>query len=161
MIKFIRNGRYAVYRSNEYLIFNGKLDNRYSVLLLSHNRDDLKKGFSLSYDEEYMLRRHFFTCEKEVPKSEITEAYEIRSHAVYKGVEASIIGCLKENWIGLRTCCLDGENKNEFLIKVNIAGFKFITREQGGTDVYGLDVSLDDPDLRIEEIRKELDINKL
>ncbi len=51
--------------------------------------------------------------------------------------------------------------KKGFLIKVNIAGFKFITRELGGTDVYGSDVSLDDPYLRIEEIRKELDINKL
>ena len=107
------------------------------------------------------MQRHGFRCFKDVPKSEITEAYEIRSHAVYKGVGASIIGCLKENWIGLRTCCLDGENEKEFLRKVNEAGFEFITREQGGTDVYGLDVSLDDPDLRIEEIRKELDINKL
>ena len=52
-------------------------------------------------------------------------------------------------------------NKEEFLKKVNNAGFKFIGTEQGGVDVYRIDVSPDDPDLKLEEIRKELDINKL
>ena len=161
VIRVIKNGRYAIYKGVEYLIYNGDIDNKNAILLLSGSRDDLKNGFSLSYDEDYMKSRQFFCCEKEVPKSEITEAYDIRTHAVYKGVGASIIGCLKKNWIGLRTTCLYGEDENEFLKKVNNAGFEYIEREQGGVDVYGIDVSLDDPDLKLEEIRKELDISKL
>lgn len=156
-----RRGEYVIYHNTEYLYrycYENKAKNL--VRIVSYKRQSLNDGFYTNKSEEYM-QRHGFRCFKDVPKSEITEAYEIRSHAVYKGVGASIIGCLKENWIGLRTCCLDGENEKEFLRKVNEAGFEFITREQGGTDVYGLDVSLDDPDLRIEEIRKELDINKL
>ena len=59
------------------------------------------------------------------------------------------------------TACLYNEDKEEFLKKVNNAGFKFIGTEQGGVDVYRIDVSPDDPDLKLEEIRKELDISKL
>lgn len=157
----MRSGEYLIYKNQEWRIAGNK-DNLNSgfVRIVSYNKSDLNNGFFLTKSDEFYNKFGFY-CYKDIPKSEIIEAYEIRSHAVYKGVGASIIGCLKENWIGLRTCCLYGENEKEFLIKVNIAGFKFITREQGGTDVYGLDVSLDDPDLRIEEIRKELDINKL
>ena len=107
------------------------------------------------------MKDHGFRCFKEVPKSEITEAYDIRTHAVYKGVGASIMGCLKNGWLILETNWLYNEDKGEFLKKVNNAGFKFVGTEQGGVDVYRIDVSLDDPDLKLEEIRKELDINKL
>ena len=161
VIRVIKNGRYAIYKGVEYLIYNGDIDNKNAILLLSRNRDDLKKGFSLSYDEEYMKNQQFFRCEKEVLKSEITKAYEIRTHAVYKGVGASIMGCLKKDWLILRTACLYNEDKEEFLKKVNKAGFKYYGREQGGVDAYGIDVSLDDPDLQLIEKRKELDISKL
>mgnify|MGYP006866674689 FL=1 len=107
------------------------------------------------------MKDHGFRCFKDVPRSEITEAYDIRTHAVYKGVVASIVGCLKPNWIGLLTACLYNEDKEEFLKKVNKAGFKYYGREQGGVDVYAIDVSLDDPDLQLIQKRKELDISKL
>ena len=161
MIRVIKNGRYAIYKGAEYLIYNGDIDNKNAILLLSGSRDDLKNGFSLSYDEDYMKSREIFCCEKEVPKSEITEAYDIRTHAVYKGVGASIMGFLKNGWLVLETNWLYNEDKEEFLKKVNNAGFKFIGTEQGGVDVYRIDVSPDDPDLKLEEIRKELDISKL
>lgn len=107
------------------------------------------------------MKDHGFRCFKDVPRSEITEAYDIRTHAVYKGVVASIVGCLKPNWIGLLTACLYNEDKEKFLQDVNNAGFEYLGREQGGVDIYGIDVSLDDPDLQLIEKRKELDISKL
>ena len=161
MIRVIKNGRYAIYKGFEYLIYNGDIDNKNAILLLSGSRDDLKNGFSLSYDEDYMKSREIFCCEKEVPKSEITKAYDIRTHAVYKGAGASIMGFLKNGWLVLETNWLYNEDKEEFLKKVNNAGFKFVGTEQGGVDVYRIDVSPDDPDLKLEEIRKELDISKL
>lgn len=161
VMRMIKNGRYAIYKGAEYLIYNGDIDNKNAILLLSGSRDDLKNGFSLSYDEDYMKSREIFCCEKEVPKSEITEAYDIRTHAVYKGVGASIMGFLKNGWLVLETNWLYNEDKEEFLKKVNKAGFKYYGREQGGVDAYGIDVSLDDPDLQLIEKRKELDISKL
>ena len=155
----IKSGKYAVYQDREYAISSKETPPDF-IRLISWEKSDLNRGF-ICYNSEEFIKKFGFSCEKEVPKSEITEAYDIRTHAVYKGVGASIIGCLKKNWIGLRTTCLYGEDENEFLKKVNNAGFEYIEREQGGVDVYGIDVSLDDPDLKLEEIRKELDINKL
>ena len=149
------------YRINE--IYNGELDNKNVILLLSHDRTDLKKGFKSSYSEEYMQRYDFFTCEKEVPKSEITEAYEIRTHAKYKGVSASIMGSLKPGCIRLATTCLYwlGEDKDEFLKNATNAGFEYTDTEQGGYKIYEKEVSLDDPDLELIEERTEIDISKL
>ena len=157
----IRQNKYVIYKGIEYIYRRcDENKNHGLVRLVSYDRRSLADGFFTDRSEEYM-KDHGFRCFKDVPKSEITEAYDIRTHAVYKEVGASIIGCLKPNWIGLRTTCLYGEDENEFLKKVNNAGFKYIEREQGGVDVYGIDVSLDDPDLKLEEIRKELDISKL
>ena len=159
----MKDGEYAIYKGNEYTIYNGELDNKNVILLLSHDRADLKKGFKSSYSEEYMQRYDFFTCEKEVPKSEITEAYEIRTHAKYKGVSASIMGSLKPGCIRLATTCLYwlGEDKDEFLKNATNAGFEYTDTEQGGYKIYEKEVSLDDPDLELIEERTEIDISKL
>ena len=159
----MKDGEYAIYKGNEYTIYNGELDNKNVILLLSHDRTDLKKGFKSSYSEEYMQRYDFFTCEKEVPKSEITEAYEIRTHAKYKGVSASIMGSLKPGCIRLATTCLYwlGEDKDEFLKNATNAGFEYTDTEQGGYEIYEKEVSLDDPDLELIEERTEIDISKL
>ena len=159
----MKDGEYAIYKGNEYTIYNGELDNKNVILLLSHDRTDLKKGFKSSYSEEYMQRYDFFTCEKEVPKSEITEAYEIRTHAKYKGVSASIMGSLKPGCIRLATTCLYwlGEDKDEFLKNATNAGFEYTDTEQGGYKIYEKEVSLDDPDLELIEERTEIDISKL
>ena len=155
----IKDGEYAVYQDREYAISSKETPPDF-IRLISWEKSDLNRGF-ICYESEEFIKKFGFYCEKEVPKSEITEAYDIRTHAVYKGVGASIVGCLKPNWIGLMTACLYNEDKEEFLKKVNKAGFKYYGREQGGVDVYAIDVSLDDPDLKLEEIRKELDISKL
>lgn len=157
----IRQNEYVIYKGIEYIYRDcDENKNNGLVRIVSHDRRSLADGFFTNRSEEYM-KDHGFRCFKDVPKSEITEAYEIRTHAVYKGVVASIVGCLKTNWIGLLTACLYNEDKEKFLQDVNNAGFKYLGREQGGVDVYGIDVSLDDPDLQLIEKRKELDINKL
>lgn len=107
------------------------------------------------------MQEHGFRCFKDVPRSEITEAYNIRTYAVYKGVTASIIGWLKDNKVELQTNCLYGEDEEEFLKQMEYAGFEFSHGEQGGYRVYAKIVSLDDPDLQLLEHRTELDIDKL
>ena len=156
-MKEIRNDNYGLYNDKLYRI---SIVHNDSVRLCSNYPSDVNNGF-ICNDSEYVIKKYGFVCIKEVSKSEITEAYEIRTHAVYKGVGATIIGSSKENHIGLRTCCLDGENKADFLRKVNNAEFEYCEREQGGYDIYGKDVSLDDPDLQLIEKRTEIDINKL
>ena len=155
----IKDGEYAVYQDREYAISSKETPPDF-IRLISWEKSDLNRGF-ICYESEEFIKKFGFYCEKEVPKSEITEAYDIRTHAVYKGVGASIVGCLKPNWIGLMTACLYNEDKEEFLKMVNKAGFKYYGREQGGVDVYAIDVSLDDPDLQLIQKRKELDISKL
>ena len=157
----IRQNKYVIYKGIEYIYRRcDENKNNGLVRIVSYDRRSLADGFFTDRSEEYM-KDHGFRCFKDVPKSEITEAYEIRTHAVYKGVVASIVGCLKTNWIGLLTACLYNEDKEKFLQDVNNAGFKYLGREQGGVDVYGIDVSLDDPDLQLIQKRKELDISKL
>ncbi len=157
----IRQNEYVIYKGIEYIYRDcDENKNNGLVRIVSHDRRSLADGFFTNRSEEYM-KDHGFRCFKDVPRSEITEAYDIRTHAVYKGVVASIVGCLKPNWIGLLTACLYNEDKEKFLQDVNNAGFEYLGREQGGVDIYGIDVSLDDPDLQLIEKRKELDISKL
>lgn len=158
MIK-LRNGTYAVYNGKEY-----KKSTKKSltgiIRLISWDKNDLKNGF-LCYESQSFMSKYGFSCEKEVPKSEITEAYNIRTYAVYKGVNASIVGWEKDNKVELYTNCLYGEDEKEFLKKMEYAGFEFSHGEQGGYRVYAKIVSLDDPDLQLLEHRTELDISKL
>lgn len=157
----IRQNEYVIYKGIEYIYRDcDENKNNGLVRIVSYDRRSLADGFFTNRSEEYM-KDHGFRCFKDVPRSEITEAYDIRTHAVYKGVVASIVGCLKPNWIGLLTACLYNEDKEKFLQDVNNAGFEYLGREQGGVDIYGIDVSLDDPDLQLIEKRKELDISKL
>lgn len=153
----VKNDNYVLHQGKLYRI--GKTYEA-AVHLCSSNPDDLNNGFICNSSESY-IKKYGFVCIKEVPKSEITEAYEIRTYAVYKGVNSSIVGCSKENWIGLITTCLDGQDKEEFLKKVKKADFRFVERGQGGDDIYRKDVFLDDPDLKLIEKRTELDISKL
>ena len=157
----IRQNEYVIYKGIEYIYRDcDENKNNGLVRIVSHDRRSLADGFFTNRSEEYM-KDHGFRCFKDVPRSEITEAYDIRTHAVYKGVVASIVGCLRPNWIGLLTACLYNEDKEKFLQDVNNAGFEYLGREQGGVNIYGIDVSLDDPDLQLIEKRKELDISKL
>lgn len=153
----VKNSEYGLYQGKLYRI--GKT-NETSVDLCSRNPDDLNNGFKCNHTEDF-IKKYGFVRIKEVPKSEITEAYNIRTYAVYKGVSASIVGGSKENQIGLITTCLYGEDKEMFLKKMKSTGFEFSHYEQGGYCMYRKDVSLDDPDLQLIEERTELDISKL
>ena len=155
----MKSGTYFVYHGKEYMDSTKSVPKGYKILL-SGNKDDLNDGFYCTESENFM-KKFGFVCEKKVPKSEITEAYEIRTYAVYKGVTASIIGWLKDNKVELQTNCLYGEDEKEFLKKMEYAGFEFSHGEQGGYRVYAKIVSLDGPDLQLLEHRTELDISKL
>lgn len=153
---------YAIYKGNKYQIYNGILDNKNAILLLSHNMVDLERGFKLSYSEEYMQRHHFFTCEKEVSKSEVTEAYRIKTHAIYKGVTLDIME--GGNRLILATpyrlpytpTGKQLEIKNTLIKK----GFYEGQGEKDGC-WYNIEVDINDPDLELIEERMEIDINKL
>lgn len=155
----MKSGTYFVYHGKEYMDSTKSVPKGYKILL-SGNKDDLNDGFYCTESENFM-KKFGFVCEKKVPKSEITEAYEIRTYAVYKGVNASIVGWKKDNKVELQTNCLYGEDEKEFLKKMEYAGFEFSHGEQGGYRVYAKIVSLDDPDLQLLEHRTELDIDKL
>lgn len=61
------------------------------VYIISENKDDIQNGF-IPINVEYNKKYGYFQCRKEVLKSEITEAYEIRTYAKYKGETLDIIG---------------------------------------------------------------------
>lgn len=153
----MKNGKYAIYKGNEYPIYNGVIENKNAIILISHNKNDIQIGFALSYSEKYMREHNFFTCEKEVPKSEITEAYEIRTYAMYKGFEMGVLG-IKDGMVRI----IDGGNppSDEQTNRLLSWGFSVYWRERSWID-YDKYVSLDDPDLQLIEKRTELDISKL
>lgn len=159
----MKRGRYAIHNGNEYQIYNGVLDNENVILLLSHNREDLQNGFILSYSEEYMHRRQFFTCEKEVYKSEITEAYEITPYANYKGFKLYIHGKKSDNMLTLlHTQMISSHSERDREIRDTLIemGFYVFNVDKFGL-TYAKDVPIDDPELEIFEERKEIDISKL
>lgn len=157
----IRQGMYGLYNGVLYRVLSKSSNDPIDVIkICSNNKTDLKNGF-ICNDSEDVIKKYGFVCIKEVPRSEITEAYNIRTYAVYKGVNASIVGWLKDNKVELYTTCLYGEDEEEFLKKMEYAGFEFSHGEQGGYRVYAKIVSLDDPDLQLLEHRTELDIDKL
>lgn len=162
MSKLLRDGKYAVFHNNTYELYRKYDSNDGMVYIVSMNTNDMQNGF-IPINVEYNKKYGYFQCQKEVPKSEITEAYEIRTHAKYKGVSASIMGSLKPGCIRLATTCLYwlGEDRDEFLKNVTNAGFEYTDTEQGGYKIYEKEVSLDDPDLELIEKRTEIDISKL
>lgn len=153
----VKNSEYGLYQGKLYRI--GKT-NETSVDLCSRNPDDLNNGFKCNHTEDF-IKKYGFVCIKEVSRSEISEAYKIITYAVYKGVNASIVGWKKDNKVELYTTCLYGEDEEEFLKKMEYAGFNFSHCEQGGDRIYAIIVPLDDPDLQLLEHRTELDIDKL
>ena len=162
MSRLLRDGEYVIFHNNIFYPSGKKSPTEGMIYIISENRYDLRNGF-MPINVEYNKKYGYFQCQKEVPKSEITEAYEIRTHAKYKGVSASIMGSLKPGCIRLATTCLYwlGEDKDEFLKNATNAGFEYTDTEQGGYEIYEKEVSLDDPDLELIEERTEIDISKL
>lgn len=159
----IRRGKYGMYNGKLYRILLKSISLKSDIIeICSTDMQDLKNGFT-NDDPEFITQKYGFTCTKKIPKSEITQAYEIRTHAKYKGVSASIMGSLKPGCIRLATTCLYwlGEDRDEFLKNATNAGFEYTDTEQGGYKIYEKEVSLDDPDLELIEKRTEIDISKL
>lgn len=159
----IKNGYYAIYHNNEYSLFHGHMENRQNVLLLSHDRNDIDNGFKLSCSEEYMQQHNFFTCEKEVPKSEITEAYAIRTYANYRGLK---------DYRGFRLCVeQELNNAVQLFTEWEVGHCDYRTQDMLKKDgfmpregdklgyTYAKYVPIDDPELELIEERTELDIS--
>ncbi|MDE6592637.1 MAG: hypothetical protein K2K57_06200 [Oscillospiraceae bacterium] len=158
----VRDGYYVIYHNKEYSLFYGKIENKKNVLILSHNPNDINNGFKLSYSEEYMKEHQFFTCEKEVPKSEISEAYKIKTYADYKGFRLYVYGQDVNNVLRLVTVQeLSHSSKSDGKIRETLMemGFKIFDVEKTGC-TYVKYVPIDDPELELIEERTEIDISK-
>ncbi len=149
-------GRYLIHKNKEWRINNGERLNNGFVRIVSYDRSDLKNGFFTTKSDEY-LNKHGFYCFKDIPKNEITEAYEIRTYAIYKGFEMGVLG-IEDGVVRI----IDGGNppSDEQINRLLSWGFSEYWRERSWID-YDKYVSLDDPDLRLIEERRELDIGNL
>ena len=159
----MKNGKYAIYKGNEYPIYNGVIENKNAIILISHNKNDIQVGFALSCSEKYMREHNFFTCEKEVSKSEITEAYKIETTAIYKTQKyyvdrASTQG---EDMVRIYTSPISTVKETELYNEYKKNGFSDGMKFEYGDVLLYKYVSVNDPDLQIVEKRTKLDISKL
>ena len=159
----MKNGKYAIYKGNEYPIYNGVIENKNAIILISHNKNDIQVGFALSYSEKYMREHNFFTCEKEVSKSEITKAYKIETTAIYKTQKyyvdrASTQG---EDMVRIYTSPISTVKETELYNEYKKNGFSDGMKFEYGDVLLYKYVSVNDPDLQIVEKKTEIDINKL
>lgn len=154
----IRNGRYGMYNGELYRI--GKTYKN-SVHLCSENRDDLRNGFTCDSSESF-IEKYGFVCIKDVPKGEITEAYEITTYAHYKGLKLYIHGKKTENMLILLNNQLLSNSESDCEVRDVLIGMGFyvFNVDKFGC-MYAKDVPIDAPELEIFEERKEIDISKL
>ena len=136
------------------------------VYIVSRNKDDIKNGF-IPINVEYNKKYGFFQCQKEVPKNEITEAYKIKTYALYKGLKFDIIGSHQEGTNILLNLCGNqisshnpSEEERKYEEKLIKIGF-----HMGIVDktfyMYEKSVPMDDPELEFFEQRAEIDLSKL
>ena len=153
-----KNGEYVIYHNTEYIYrycFENKPKNM--VRLVSYDRQSLNDGFYTNRTEEYM-QEHGFRCFKDVPRSKITEAYEIRTYALYRNIEFNIYGS-KDNQIRIVRYCSSGRD-DELAKKLQTWQFSVFDADKFHVS-YDSYISVDDPELEIIEKRTELDISKL
>ena len=137
-----------------------------TVKLTSYEKKDLENGFYCTKSLEY-LEQFGFYCQKDVPKSEITEAYKIEFTAKYKGKTYNYVTGYagddyedKENIVTIHTVVSTYSQPDKYeYCKAN--GFI-----EGSPEGYSLIrmhkyVNLNDPELEIIETRTEIDIDKL
>ena len=110
-----------------------------------------------------MREHNFFTCEKEVSKSEITEAYKIETTAIYKTQKyyvdrASTQG---EDMVRIYTSPISTVKETELYNEYKKNGFSDGMKFEYGDVLLYKYVSINDPDLQLIEKRTELDISKL
>lgn len=126
--------------------------------------DELNNGFTW-YRSELCINEYDFVCIKNVPKSEISELYEIETHAIYKGEVVDIIGGRHgTNLLTLSTKDLlpyypTGEQL-EIINRLLEKGFHEGQHEITGY-WYDIEVDRDDPELELIEEIKKVDLSEL
>lgn len=160
-MKEIKDGYFVIYHGQEYQTgFWEKIPG--IVRLSSWDEKSLDNGFYCVKSQDY-IEKFGFRCQKEVPKSEITEAYEIRTHAKYKGETLDIIGG-RPGFVTLSTQRRISHNANredeEYRNELIKKGF-----QRGMTEIDGshweVIIPIDDPEVEFIEERTEIDISKL
>ena len=125
--------------------------------LYSWDLTDLNNGF---------MANGPYGCIKKIRKSEILKIYSYHTTACYNGIMCSIIGpnlitgkyfIETDDWINITKNAMD----KELLHKVEEYGFERGREIGHGMFTYVKNVFLYDPDLKIFEERKEIDINML
>ena len=152
----MKSGTYFVYHGKEYMDSTKSVPKGYKILL-SGNKDDLNDGFYCTESENFM-KKFGFVCEKKVSISEITEAYEIRTYALYRNIEFNIYGS-KDNQIRIVKYCSSGRD-DELAKKLQTWQFSVFDADKFHVS-YDSYISVDDPELEIIEQKNELDIDKL
>ncbi|MCM1061690.1 MAG: hypothetical protein NC452_15585 [Eubacterium sp.] len=166
MSRLLRDGKYVVFHNNTYDFFGDQGLTDGMVYIVSRNKDDIQNGF-IPINVEYNQKYGFFQCQKEVPKNEITEAYEINTHAVYKGMKLCIIGCSEKNGTVFSILStpydIPYNPTGEMLeIRNTLIEMGFHDGQHDKTGCwYEIEVDIDDPDLELVEERTEIDISKL
>ncbi len=163
----VRRGKYGLYNGKLYRILSKSIYSKSGMIeICSTDEQDLKNGF-INNDSEFITKKYGFTCTVEVPKNEITEAYEIKTHAVYKGLTLDIIGCREKD--GKVFSILS----TPYRLPYNPTGEQLKTKnfllENGFHDGqheidgcwYEIEVDMNDLELNLIEERTEIDISKL
>lgn len=157
----MRRGTYVIYKGQEYR--TGLWEKIPGIVRLSSlNEKDLDKGFYCVKSQEYM-KLHGFRCQKEVPKSEITEVYKITPYANYKGFKLYIHGKKSDNMFTLlHTQIISSHSERDREIRDTLIemGFYVFNVDKFGL-TYAKDVPIDDPELETFEERTEIDISEL
>ena len=151
----MKSGTYFIYHGKEYMDSTKSVPKGYKILL-SGNKDDLDDGFYCTESENFM-KKFGFVCEKRVPKSEITEAYEIRTYAIYREKKFDVNPWYEDIQLIIG---FDRITEADKIKEIKSWGFIELQYERTTTTFEKI-VSIDDPDLQLIEKRTEIDINKL
>lgn len=157
MSRLLRDGKYVVFNNNIYYPSGKKSPNEGMVYIISENKDDIQNGF-IPINVEYNKKYGFFQCQKEVHKSEITEAYKIRTHVVFKGMKFGIIS-LDDEFIRIQNECSNDPN-DEMNKQLRSWGFSEYIRDKFSI-IFDKYIPANDPEIKIIEERTEIDISKL
>lgn len=154
-----KNGYYGMHEGRLYRI--GK---RYETAaeLCSEDREDLSNGFACSHSESF-IRKYGFVCIKDVPKSELTEVYRIRTFAQYKDIKLYVYKANRDHTLILLCPQLlsdFSEDDRRIRDKLTGMGFYVFETEKAG-HTYAKNVPPDDPDMQLFQIREKIDIDKL
>ncbi|MBP0963943.1 MAG: hypothetical protein J5999_01465 [Oscillospiraceae bacterium] len=167
-MKNFKKGEYVIYMGKEYKK-STKLMQGSFVRIISWEKSDLKNGF-ICYESENFMKKFGFSCEKEVPKSEITKAYKIETTAKYKGSTYCIdtyigndlsVKYNRDEMVRIYTLPISTLNEVEKYNYYKQNGFADgMSFEYGNVMLYKY-VSINDPDLEIVENRTEIDVSVL